>query len=81
MRKTHKELLWVGSDGKVAQQVKELAAQARRIQVQIPNTTWFFKNRHLNNPSSINYRDKEDFRGLLATSLAPCSVTDLTYLK
>lgn len=27
MRKTHKELLWVGSDGKVAQQVKELAAQ------------------------------------------------------
>lgn len=28
MRKTHKELLWVGSDGKMAQQVKELAAQA-----------------------------------------------------
>lgn len=28
MRKTHKEFLWVGSDGKMVQQVKELVAQA-----------------------------------------------------
>lgn len=65
-------------DGSVG---KRTCCSSRRIQVQIPNTTWFLKNGHLNNPSSVKYRDKEDFRGLLATSIASGSVTDLTSLK